>query len=276
MDTVHVLFDLDNAFLNARAEKQIEKVVKKYGSSGRFMVLGYADYQGDAYYNDMLAMRRAQSTVAQLKKNGVDNASIKLVIGHGEVRRDRERHGGYAEDRRVDIIIKGVAVTKATEPPLKPISKPLPPPVKPPEVKKDTVARAVSKKNIEEVRVGETLKIENLYFVGGRDIIKMGSEKALSDLYELLKADTSLKIQIEGHVCCTNYDDEDGMDLATGRFDLSYMRAKAVQDYLVYRGIRADRLSCKGMARTMPLTKDESTDQGADMNRRVEIRIIDK
>lgn len=278
MDTVHVYFDLDEAFLNARTEKKIEAIIKKYGASSTYMVLGYTDYLGDSYYNDMLAMRRAQSAVAHLKKNGVDNTSIKLSAGKGEILRERERQGGYAQDRKVDIIIKKLVVAP---PPVAPVPKPKgkavsKPPVAAAVAKKDTVARTVSKKAIEATAIGGTLKIDNLYFVGGRDIVTMSSEKALGDLYDLLKADTSLKIRIEGHVCCTNYDDQDGIDLATGRADLSFTRAKAVQDYLIYRGIDAGRLSCKGMARTMPVTRDESSDLLADMNRRVEIRIIDK
>ena len=48
----------------------------------------------------MLAMRRAQSVAAKLEKNGVDKKSLKLVASKGEVHRDEEKHGGYAEDRR--------------------------------------------------------------------------------------------------------------------------------------------------------------------------------
>lgn len=269
IDTTHIYFQSDNSFLSPDAEKKLEKLAAQWGASVKLTIIGYADYQGDAYYNDMLAMRRAQNIANFLEQKGLDKKNLKMVTGKGEVKRDSERKGGYREDRRVDIIVKHA--------PPPPEVKPVPKPAPPPPVKKDTVAPvAATKETIEKAEKGETLKIENLYFVGGRDIVQMGSEKALKDLYELMKESPKLKIRIEGHVCCTNYDEQDGTDLATGEDNLSEMRAKAVYDYLVYRGINASRLEYKGMARTMPVTRDESTNAMADLNRRVEIRIIEK
>jgi outer membrane protein OmpA-like peptidoglycan-associated protein len=267
-DTVHIFFDTDDPFLNSAAQKQIDKFSKKIPGGTTITVIGYADFRGDVYYNDMLAMRRAQSTAARLEQNGIDRKSMKLVMGKGEVKRKEERRGGYAEDRRVDIVVQHVV----TIPPPAPVAKP---------VKKDTVKKVapppvLTADNIEEVEVGQSLKLDRLYFVGGRDIVKPGSEKALFELYQLMKKNPKIKIQIEGHVCCTRFDEEDGEDLATGDMNLSEMRAKAVYKYLVEKGIDKDRMKYKGMARTMPVTRDESTIFQSDLNRRVEIRILEK
>ena len=268
-DTTHIFFNTDDPFLNEAAEKKIDKLAMNLQPGVRITIVGYADYRGDVYYNDMLAMRRAQSVAAKLEKNGVDKKSLKLVASKGDVHRDEEKHGGYAEDRRADIVVKHEAAVKVPEP-VKPKVKP-----KPVAVKKEP-APTVTTENISEAEVGSTLKVDNLYFIGGRDIIKRESRKAVDDLFNILRENPRIKIQIEGHVCCTGNDEEDGTDLATGEDNLSEARAKAVYNILVSRGIYAGRLKYKGMARTKPVTRDESTQYLSDLNRRVEIRILEK
>lgn len=270
-DTFAVYFRLDDPFLNAAAEKDLSKTIVKIDASSTVTVVGYADHLGDTYYNDMLAFRRAQNVAAFLQNSGVDRNLIKTVIGRGEVRRKVEKAEGYWEDRRVDI------VAKSKLSPVKPA--PVPEPVVPPppvlvsnEV--DDSVEVVTKESIEKAEVGSTLKIDKLYFVGGRDIFKPGADDVLNELYEILKEDTSLRIQIEGHVCCT--DGEDGIDLGTGIKNLSFARAKAVYNYLVSRGINRDRLAAVGLAGAYKVEMDESEQQMADRNRRVEIRILAK
>lgn len=270
-DTSSLFFALDDPFLDAKAEKQLDKIFKGIGSQTRIVVIGYADYLGDQYYNDMLSMRRAQNVANYLERKGMDKANIRLVMGKGEVYREKERHGGYRKDRRVDVVVKNKLA------PQKPVPAPKPVPV---VKKQDTVikkeAAVVTKESVAEVKEGETLKLDKLYFIGGQHLIRKGSEQSLEELYQIMKDNPKLKIQIEGHVCCTNYDDDDGYDYGTGRQDLSVARAKFVYDYLIDRGIFASRLSYKGFARTKPVTRDESTELNADMNRRVEIRILEK
>jgi len=71
---------------------------------------------------------------------------------------------------------------------------------------------------------------------------------------------------ILGHVCCGR---EDGQDYATGKYNLSETRAKAVYDYLIENGIDKSRLKHKGLAGKYP------TGHGAKADRRVEIEIIE-
>jgi outer membrane protein OmpA-like peptidoglycan-associated protein len=270
VDTFSVFFNLDDPFLNTAAEKKLEKIAQKIDASENILIIGYADYLGDVYYNDMLALRRAQNVAVYLEKSGVDRSLLKTIISRGEIERDKERPGGYWQDRRVDIVAK--SKPKDLPRPAPPPPKPVPP--SPPPVAKDT-AKILTKESIEAADVGNTLKIPNLYFVGGRDIFRPGAEQTLEQLYEILDADTSLKIQIEGHICCV-YGEGDGQDLATGQINLSWMRAKAVYDYLVGKGIDESRLKYIGLGHKHPVALDESSQYNADLNRRVEIRILDK
>jgi outer membrane protein OmpA-like peptidoglycan-associated protein len=56
---------------------------------------------------------------------------------------------------------------------------------------------------------------------------------------------------------------------------LSQMRAQAVVDYLKYRSINADRLVAMGYGESKPVATNE-TDEGRQLNRRTEFKILSK
>ena len=70
---------------------------------------------------------------------------------------------------------------------------------------------------------------------------------------------------IEGHT------DNVGDEVAL--IDLSLHRAEAIRDYLVYKGISADRIQVAGRGATRPVFQN-STESGREKNRRVEITVI--
>lgn len=97
----------------------------------------------------------------------------------------------------------------------------------------------------------------------------------LQKLLTALNENTKLRIEIQGHVCCT-LNGADGMDLDTREMKLSENRAKAIYDYLVGKGISRNRLSYKGFGRTKPKVEIETNSEQEQLNRRVEIMIIEK
>jgi outer membrane protein OmpA-like peptidoglycan-associated protein len=74
----------------------------------------------------------------------------------------------------------------------------------------------------------------------------------------------TLEIEIAGHVCCA--DD----------MPLSVLRAKTVYSYLVKNGISEKRMTYRGYSRNKPIFEDDSFEENARANRRVEIKILKK
>src|SRR6185436_18885882 len=102
------------------------------------------------------------------------------------------------------------------------------------------------------------------------------SKPALDELLAAMKTYPKLVIEIEGNICCVE-GDEDGIDLETGLKNLSYTRAKAIADWLVYMGIDSNRVSYKGFGHSKPLYPyPERSEEEQKLNRRVEIKIISK
>lgn len=62
---------------------------------------------------------------------------------------------------------------------------------------------------------------------------------------------------------------QDGLDLNTGKENLSVVRAKTIYDYLKHKGIKSKRMSYKGLKANYP------TGKGAKYDRRVEIKVIE-
>jgi outer membrane protein OmpA-like peptidoglycan-associated protein len=92
--------------------------------------------------------------------------------------------------------------------------------------------------------------------------LRPDSTPALQQVVALLTAQSSLKLNIEGHTDSTNSD--------AYNLDLSRRRAQAVVEWLSKNGVAASRLSAHGYGSSRPVA-DNTTPQGRALNRRVEI-----
>ena len=108
----------------------------------------------------------------------------------------------------------------------------------------------------------------------GSHVIREDSYETLEKLYKILKDNPKLKISIEGHVCCIHYDEPDANDIDTNEPVLSLNRAKAIFVYLINKGIDENRLQYTGFGKRYPIVAFEKTEEDAEKNRRVEIRIL--
>lgn len=121
-------------------------------------------------------------------------------------------------------------------------------------------------KKVGEAKAGEKLKIDNLNFIINTFIVVNESKGKLYELLLVLQKNPSLKIEIQGHLCCQPID----------RLNLSTQRAQAIYRFLVGNGIEKSRLSYKGFGSTnpiFPLPEKDETERAA--NRRVEVLIIE-
>lgn len=132
-----------------------------------------------------------------------------------------------------------------------------------------TVAGPVENKGcpVIEEEVEEILRtaFENLEFETARDLIKDESIPSLTELAEVLVKKPEWKLQIAGHT------DSQGND--QNNLILSKKRAEAVKKFMVSKGINEDRLNVLYFGETQPIA-DNSTPQGRQKNRRVEMSII--
>jgi len=107
--------------------------------------------------------------------------------------------------------------------------------------------------------------LKNVFFDINKFDLKPESESELDKIVELLQDNPGLLIQLNGHT--------DAVGNAAANQKLSENRAKAVVEYLVAKGISADRLRYKGFGATKPLDSND-TEAGRARNRRTEMQVI--
>lgn len=115
------------------------------------------------------------------------------------------------------------------------------------------------------IEKGEVIRLNNIFFDFGKATLRSESFPELDRLAQLLKTNSKLSIEIGGHT--------DNVGQPTANQTLSASRAQAVVDYLVQKGIATTRLTSKGYGETVPVATNE-TDEGRQLNRRVEFRIL--
>jgi outer membrane protein OmpA-like peptidoglycan-associated protein len=125
-----------------------------------------------------------------------------------------------------------------------------------------SIAPIISKrevKYIEEV-------IEPKYSFNNANL-KEEAVSELDSLIEIMNKYPAVKLEVQGHSC--------NIGTIADNLVLSERRAQKAVDYLVARGITADRLVIKAIGKAKPKVPNTS-ESNRIINRRVEFRIIDK
>ena len=107
----------------------------------------------------------------------------------------------------------------------------------------------------------KSFTFEDVKFDVNKATLRPESYKSLNDFYEILKLKSASKFEIAGHT------DSDGDDQSN--LKLSQARAETVVNYLISKGISADRLVAKGYGESRP-DEDNNTEEGKQKNRRTE------
>jgi hypothetical protein len=127
------------------------------------------------------------------------------------------------------------------------------------------VAPYVKKISLSPIKVGETMLLTNVFYEVDSWELKKESVSELNTLADLLIDNKGLLMEIGGYTDSTGSVDYN--------LNLSEKRAMSVVNYLVNRGISAERLKFKGYGNTSPIG-DNITEAGRRLNRRTEAKII--
>jgi len=119
--------------------------------------------------------------------------------------------------------------------------------------------------DIATIAVGQTIRVDKLYFEADSATIKPESYAVLEEIYTFLKENDQVNIEIGGHT--NSLPEEAYCDR------LSTARAKDIAEYLYDKGIPQSRITYKGYGKRQPIATNQTVD-GRRRNQRVEIKIV--
>ena len=141
----------------------------------------------------------------------------------------------------------------------------------------------VESDNEHMVNVGDRLILNGVYFYNNTYAFKPGADRELDQLVEFMRMNPTLEIEIQGHSANNTEDirpdpnfrgQGKAWNFKGSAFELSEMRAQAVRDYMLEKGISKKRLSAKGYGDTMKRVPDAQTFEEFEKNMRVEALVI--
>ena len=116
------------------------------------------------------------------------------------------------------------------------------------------------------IRKGVQVVLRNIFFESGKYELQETSEAELQFILRYLETNPGIRIEIQGHT------DDVGSDAAN--LNLSQNRAESVRNYLITKGIDANRVQAKGYGETQPIAGNDS-EAGRAQNRRTAFKILD-
>jgi outer membrane protein OmpA-like peptidoglycan-associated protein len=124
---------------------------------------------------------------------------------------------------------------------------------------------------LRQIHTGEVIQIEKLYFVSNTPILIESSKPELDKLVYFMRYNPGVSIEIDGHV---NVPGNEQVSRNSWQYELSVLRARMVYNHLIKNGIPPFRLRYKGFGNWQMRYKNPSNSEEAQLNRRVEIRIL--
>jgi len=143
------------------------------------------------------------------------------------------------------------------------VEPPAPPPPPAPVCRQFTPGESL---NLDGCKAGDTLVLHGVNFEFDKANLTVNAKTLLDQVVAELTRHPDIKVAINGHT------DDKGSDAYN--LKLSQRRADAVKAYLVEQGILAERMSAQGFGEAMPIA-DNSTEEGRERNRRVELSITE-
>jgi outer membrane protein OmpA-like peptidoglycan-associated protein len=117
------------------------------------------------------------------------------------------------------------------------------------------------KKEVLEIKETKRIVLEGVTFNTGSSELLPASEEVLTKALNTLEDNPQIRVEIQGYT-----DNKGNQDK---NLKLSQARAEAVKNWLVNKGIKADRLTAKGYGPDNPIASND-TPEGRSQNRRIE------
>ena len=117
---------------------------------------------------------------------------------------------------------------------------------------------------------GRVIILENVEYDFDKASLRPSSFNTLNDLVEVMKIKDKLEIEIGGHTDSKGKEDYN--------IKLSQARAESVRNYLISKGIKANRVTAKGYGMSQPIAPNTNSDgsdnpDGRQKNRRTEVKV---
>ncbi len=257
IETHGLFFENDASNLN---EDDVSLLKKWFLSDDKYeitkiIIEAHCDSKGSIDYNLVLSKKRADFVMSHISES-LHTKTVSFSHGKNKPKyKDEEEH----KNRRVDIEIHKKAVKVIKEVEVIIIEKQ---PIKETQTETKVIEKA---EKILKAEVGETISFDDIQFHPGTPTPLSSSIPTMEALANILLENETLEIEIQGHICCVSRDTD----------NISTKRALTVYNFLIESGINKSRLKYKGFGRSRPKT-EERTPQEAQMNRRVEIKVLKK
>ena len=130
--------------------------------------------------------------------------------------------------------------------------------------------------DLTRIDVGESVILRNITFEWGKADFTPESFPEIINLFETLDNFQSLKVEIQGHVCCSKKEYTTGEKKSHHNLKLSTKRALNIVRKLTELGIDSNRLTHKGFGFSQPKVFPEITPKDQKTNRRIEVVLLDR
>ncbi|MBW4891697.1 OmpA family protein [Mucilaginibacter sp. HMF5004] len=120
-------------------------------------------------------------------------------------------------------------------------------------------------------QLNKAIVIKNVFYDFNKATLRLESQIVLNDLVAILNDNPKIKVELSSHT------DSFGTDVYN--MNLSQERAQACVDYIISKGINADRIFAKGYGKTRPIQPNTFPDgrdnpAGRQQNRRTEFKVL--
>ncbi len=122
-----------------------------------------------------------------------------------------------------------------------------------------SLSDALGAESLEKINAAETVKFET-----AKAVIRPKGKETLDRISEIMKEHDQYHIQLSGYC--------DSRGTEAFNLDLSKRRAASVRQYLIDKGIAAERIAAEGYGEANPIATN-ATPEGRQLNRRVEFKI---